>query len=170
MSDSGNVKGLRCRPADETRLATLLENEDARRMSYPIGNQQAHQEKVAGHLAKIRVEAEIPEPKKTAADNAVQVAKFLLGETAIVTNAQKGRTYTGEILQVGGEYAVQKIGADRAIIHNLSKMPDPNDRTALLERLKDDKSVSISYDGGYRASLKAASREREEERESAATR
>jgi hypothetical protein len=170
MSDSGNVVGFRSHPADETRLAALLKNEDARRMSYPIGNQEAHQRKVAEYLAKIRAEAELPEPKKTAADKAVQVAKFLLGETAIVTNAQKGRTYSGEILQVGEEYAVQKIGADRAIIHNLSKMPDPNDRTALLERLKDDKRVSISYDGGYRASLKVVSREREEERESAATR
>ena len=98
----------------------------------------------------------------------VQATKSLLGQTAIVTNAQKGKTYTGEILQIGGEYAVQKIGADRGIIHNLSKMADPNERAALLNLPKDDRHVSISYDGEYRASVKAASRE--EERESAVTR
>jgi hypothetical protein len=108
------------------------------------------------------------EAAQTPTDDPVQAAKSLLGQTAIVTNAQKGRTYSGEILQAGEEYVVQRIGADRGIIHSLNKIADPDERTTLLERLKDDKPVSISYDGNYRASLKLETRE--EERESAVTR
>jgi antirestriction protein ArdC len=108
------------------------------------------------------------EAARTTTDDPVQAAKFLLGQTAIVTNAQKGRTYTGEILQVCAEYAVQKIGADRGIIHNLNKMPDPSEKGMLLMLLKDSRRVSISYDGEHRASVKTA--DREEERDSAVTR
>jgi hypothetical protein len=167
MVESGNVIGLRCHPADETQLTALLQNEHDQRMWYPIGNQQEHQRKLTEHLAQIRAEAEMPEPGTTISDP-VQAAKSLLGQTAIVTSAQKGRTYTGEILQVGEEYAVQKIGADRGIIHNLNKMANPNERAALLNLPKDDRHVSISYDAEHRASVKSITRE--EERESAVTR
>ena len=108
------------------------------------------------------------EAARTTVNDPVQAAKSLLGQTSIVTNAQKGRTYTGEILQVGGEYAVQRIGTDRGIIHNLNKMTDLDERDALLNLSKDEKSVSISYDDERRASLKIASRE--EERESTVSR
>jgi hypothetical protein len=109
-----------------------------------------------------------PEAAQATPDDPVQTAKSLIGQAAIVTSAQKGRTYTGEILKVGEEYAVQKIGADRGIIHNLNKIANSNERAVLLNLPKDDRHVSISYDGEYKASVKAVTRE--EERESAVTR
>jgi hypothetical protein len=82
-----------------------------------------------------------------------------------VTNAQKGRTYTGEILRIDGEHAIQRTGPNRGIIHSLGKFGDPSP----LSELPDKKAkVSISYDRELRASLKTASRE--EERENGVTR
>jgi hypothetical protein len=109
-----------------------------------------------------------PEAAQAIPDDPIQVAKALLGQTAIVTNAQKDRTYSGEILEIGKDYAIQKIGADRGIIHSLNKIADPNERATLQNLPKDDRHVSISYDGERRASVKTASHE--EERESEVTR
>jgi hypothetical protein len=103
-----------------------------------------------------------------AAGDPVQAAKALIGESAIVTNAQRGRTYTGEILRIEDSHVIQRTGLNRGIIHSLGKFDDPAALSKLSE-LPDKKSkVSISYDGDLRASLKTASRE--EERETAVTR
>jgi hypothetical protein len=92
-------------------------------------------------------------------------AKALIGESAIVTNAQRCRTYTGEILRIDGGHAIQKTGPNRGIIHSLGKFGDPSP----LSELPDKKAkVSISYDGEMKASIKTTPRE--EERETAVTR
>jgi antirestriction protein ArdC len=92
----------------------------------------------------------------------VQAAKALIGESAIITNAQRGKTYTGEILRIDDNHAIQRTGPNRGIIHSLGKFDEPLP-------LPDKKAkLSISYDGNLRASLKTASRE--EERETAVTR
>jgi hypothetical protein len=165
MIDSGRVIGLRWHPADETRLDALLRDEHARRMSYPIGNQEEHLRKVAGHLAQVR--AETPEPEKTSGDP-VRAAKAVMGQKAIVTDAQKGRTYTGDILLIHEGFAVQKISANRGIIHNMNKISNPDERAALTNLPLDSRRVSISYDAEMKASVKTASRD--EERETAVTR
>jgi antirestriction protein ArdC len=107
-------------------------------------------------------------PEVAKGTNPVQAAKALIGQSAIVTNAQKGKTYTGDIVQIGSNYAIQKIGPERGVIHNLNKITDPNELTALLQKPKEERRVSISYDNEHRASLKKQSRE--EERETAVTR
>jgi antirestriction protein ArdC len=98
----------------------------------------------------------------------VQAAKDLIGESAIVTNAQRGRTYTGEILRIDDGHAIQRTGPNRGIIHNLGKFGDPAAPSKLSELPDKKAKVSISYDGSLRASLKTASRE--EERETSVTR
>jgi antirestriction protein ArdC len=97
-----------------------------------------------------------------ATDDPVQAAKALIGEGAIVTNAQRGRTYTGEILMIDGGHAIQRTGPNRGIIHSLGKFDEP------LSLPDKKEKVSISYDGELRASLKTAPRE--EERETSVTR
>jgi hypothetical protein len=167
MCESGRVIGLRWHPADETQLDALLRDEQARRMSYHIGIQEEHLRKVAGRLAQVRGGAETPEPEK-APDDPVTAAKGVMGQNAVVTDAQKGRTYTGDILLVREEYAVQKISAGRGIIHNMNKISNPDERAALLNLPANGRRVSISYDGEMKASLKTSPRE--EERETGVTR
>jgi hypothetical protein len=167
MSESGNVVGLRWHPADETQLDALLSDEHAGRMSYPIGNQEEHLRKVVGRLTQARGGIETPEPEKAPGDP-VTAAKAVMGQNAIVTDAQKGRTYTGDIVFASEEFAVQKISSGRGIIHHMSKISSPDDRAALLNLPADSKRVSISYDGDMRASLKTSPRE--EERENGVTR
>jgi len=98
----------------------------------------------------------------------INAAKEIIGQGAIVTNAQPGRNYTGEIRQDGKDHVIQKIGADRAIIHDVNKIGDSNELISLLKLPKDDRRVSISYDRDRNASVKTNTRE--EERESAQTR
>jgi hypothetical protein len=122
-----------------------------------------------GNLAPETTEGNTAKPNTAeaaaAASDPVQAAKALIGEGAIVTGAQRGRTYTGEVLMIDGGHAIQRTGPNRGIIHSLGKFDDP----ASLSELPDKKAkVSISYDGSLRASLKTASRE--EERETGVTR
>jgi hypothetical protein len=46
------------------------------------------------------------------------------GAMPIITDAMEGRAYTGEIVEIGSAYAVQKIDDGRGIIHNLSYLKD----------------------------------------------
>jgi hypothetical protein len=98
----------------------------------------------------------------------VQAAKSAIGRNAIVTNAQAGKTYTGEIVSIEGDYAVQKIASGRGIVHDLHKIADRSELTGLFSLQKDGEKISISYDGKRNASVKTQSRD--EERESAVTR
>jgi hypothetical protein len=46
------------------------------------------------------------------------------GAMPIITDAIEGRAYSGEIVEIGTAYAVQKIDEGRGIIHNLSYLKD----------------------------------------------
>jgi hypothetical protein len=46
------------------------------------------------------------------------------GAMPIITDAMEGRAYSGEIVEIGSAYAVQKIDEGRGIIHNLSYLKD----------------------------------------------
>jgi predicted transposase/invertase (TIGR01784 family) len=83
----------------------------------------------------------------------VQAAKAVLGEGSIITNAQGGRTYTGEIVKVVQNYAVQKISAGMGIFHNLGNLDVPD---VVREGAK---GISITYDHERRGSVKTAPRE-----------
>jgi antirestriction protein ArdC len=114
--------------------------------------------------------AETVEGTKTAKTviDIVQEAKSILGPAAIVTNAQKGHTYTGEIVKLGHDYAIQRIGADRGIVHKLQKTSDHEELLTIQKLPKRDRRVSIAYDINHRASMKKVSLE--EERDSALSR
>jgi hypothetical protein len=46
------------------------------------------------------------------------------GAMPIITDAMEGRAYSGEIVEIGSDYAVQKIDEGRGIIHNLRYLKD----------------------------------------------
>jgi hypothetical protein len=46
------------------------------------------------------------------------------GAMPIITDAMEGRAYSGEIVEIGSSYAVQKIDEGRGIIHNLEYLKD----------------------------------------------
>jgi hypothetical protein len=46
------------------------------------------------------------------------------GAVPVITDAIEGRAYSGEIVEIGSAYAVQKIDEGRGIIHNLSYLKD----------------------------------------------
>lgn len=99
----------------------------------------------------------------------VRLAKELIGPGTLVTNAQGGQTYVGELFHIGDDFAIQKIGPGRAILHNLTKMEDPEALKHLSGFSGPQTRVSISYDRESTGSLKTP-RGEEEERETAATR
>jgi hypothetical protein len=90
----------------------------------------------------------------SASDDAiVKAAKAILGRSAIITKAEKGKTYTGEIVKVDQTYAVQKIGVERGIKHRLSETDAP-------ELLREGaKGISIAYDKRGKGSVKTEPRE-----------
>lgn len=104
-------------------------------------------------------------------NDAVQAAKSILGQNAVVTNAQPGKTYIGEILHVGTDLALQKIGTGMGILHDLNKLDNPQEVLALRELPKDDRRVAIAYDGERRPTVEKVGRSsRETERETAFSR
>jgi hypothetical protein len=46
------------------------------------------------------------------------------GAMAVITDAMEGRAYSGEIVEIGSAYAVQKVDEGRGIIHNLHYLKD----------------------------------------------
>jgi hypothetical protein len=92
-------------------------------------------------------------------ESLIDSAKLKLGENPIVTDAQKGRSYSGDILEVGERYAVQKISRGQGIVHNLGKAPE------ILEiieaRGKENIVIAYGKDGKCSASLKNNGRERD---------
>jgi hypothetical protein len=64
------------------------------------------------------------------------------GTMPVITDALEGRAYTGEIVEVGTAYAVQKIDEGRGIVHNLKYLRD-------FKRVLDTSGapiLEISYD------------------------
>jgi hypothetical protein len=125
---------------------------------YTLAYEHAH--------AKTNIAEAANEPAAIA--DPVQAARSVIGQNAIVTNAQAGKTYTGEIVKIEGDYAVQKIASGRGIVHDLHKIADRSELAGLFNLPKDVGKVSISYDGERNARIKT--RSRDDERESTVTR
>jgi hypothetical protein len=92
----------------------------------------------------------VPKTTETAID-IIRAAKGILGRQSIVTNAQPGRTYTGEMIRVGDFHAVQKIAPDMGIVHNLG---DIKNAGAMLSRDSEKREVRVSYDDNGKGSAK----------------
>jgi len=79
MNESGEVIKMRYNPADESRLQDILRDERNKRMSYPIGSQEAHLRKITEKLYEIRKppeqEKSVPSKEKSAFDKALNRGK-----------------------------------------------------------------------------------------------
>jgi hypothetical protein len=65
------------------------------------------------------------------------------GAMPIITDAIEGRAYSGEIVEIGSTYAVQKIDEGRGIIHNLRYLKD---FTRVLNESSKVPYLEITYD------------------------
>jgi hypothetical protein len=73
------------------------------------------------------------------------------GAVPIITDALEGRAYSGEIVEIGSAYAVQKVDEGRGIIHNLSYLKD-------FSRVVNDSGIpylEITYDREMNGSIGA---------------
>ena len=95
MNDSGNVIECVYHPQDKWRLAGLIVSESSRRMSYPIGNQQAHLKMLGDTLAKIRKPPEQATSPSTAKPKQSITARLKeAGAEAQAYNAQRAKNNT----------------------------------------------------------------------------
>jgi hypothetical protein len=89
----------------------------------------------------------------------IDLAKLKLGENSIVTDAQKGRSYSGDILEAGEKYAVQKISRGQGVVHSLSKAP------GILEMIeahgRENLVIAYGKDGKCSAAPKESRMERD---------
>jgi hypothetical protein len=69
-------------------------------------------------------------------------AKLRLGANAIITDAQRCKTYSGDVLEVGEEFVVQKISRDQGVVHSLQKAPGLSD----LIEANGKGNLRVSYD------------------------
>jgi hypothetical protein len=76
-------------------------------------------------------------------------AKLKLGGNAIVTDAQKCRSYSGDMLEIGENYAVQRISHSAGIIHSLNKAPELRERLAAGEK----ENLCVAYDKSGQCSV-----------------
>jgi hypothetical protein len=111
---------------------------------------------------------DLPSPEAVAAkdipnerESLIDSAKLKLGENAVITDAQKCRTYSGDVLEVGERYAVQKIARGQGIVHNLGKAP------GLLETIGTHGRGNIVVAYGKDGTCSAAPKERARERDAA---
>jgi hypothetical protein len=96
-------------------------------------------------------------------DSLIGQAKLKLGENAIVTDAQKCRSYSGDVLEVGESYAVQKISRSAGVVHSLNKAPE------LREMLEagGKENICVAYDKSGKCSVTPAENSRSQNREEA---
>ncbi len=69
----------------------------------------------------------------------------------VITDAMEGRAYSGEIVEIGSAYAVQKIDDGRGIVHNLQYLKD---FTRVLNE-SNAPYLEISYDRDMNGSVGA---------------
>jgi hypothetical protein len=76
-------------------------------------------------------------------DYLVGQAKLKLGSNSVVIDAQRNRAYSGDVLEVGNGYAVQKISRGVGVVHSFSKAP------GLLDMIETNgtKNLCVRYDG-----------------------
>lgn len=84
----------------------------------------------------------------------IEESKPLIGGNAIVTSAEKGQNYAGEIVIVGVAHAVQKIAPERGIIHSLTKI----DEVENLVNAGPNEKIHISYDKDGRGHIQTQNR------------
>jgi chromosome segregation ATPase len=96
-------------------------------------------------------------------DALIEQAKQKLGENSIVTDAQKCRSYSGEVLEVGESYAVQKISRGAGVVHSLNKAPE------LKEMLEANgkENICVAYDKSGKCSVTPAENSQDQNREEA---
>jgi hypothetical protein len=75
-------------------------------------------------------------------DYLVGHAKLRLGANAIITDAQRCKTYSGDVLEVGEEFVVQKISKDQGVVHSLQRAPGLSD----LIEANGKENLRVSYD------------------------
>lgn len=66
----------------------------------------------------------------------------------VITDAMEGRSYSGEIVELGSVYVVQKIEEGRGIVHNLRHLESTD-----ITELKSLSTFEIAYDEKMNASL-----------------
>jgi hypothetical protein len=76
-------------------------------------------------------------------------AKLKLGDNAIVTDAQKCRSYSGDMLEVGEGYAVQKISRAAGVVHSLNKAPELKEMLEAGEKV----NICVAYDKSGKCSV-----------------
>jgi hypothetical protein len=110
--------------------------------------------------------AALPSPEAVAAKEApnerdilIDSAKLKLGENSIVTDAQKGHSYSGDVLEAGERYIVQKISRGQGIVHSLSKIPEI--REMIETRGQENIVITYGKDGKCSAAPKDNARERD---------
>jgi hypothetical protein len=88
-------------------------------------------------------------------------AKLQLGENAIVTDAQKCRSYSGDMLEVGEGYAVQKIARGAGVVHSLNKAPELKEILEAGEK----GNICVAYDKSGKCSVTTAENSRSQDQE-----
>ncbi|GHV28521.1 hypothetical protein FACS1894167_05720 [Synergistales bacterium] len=72
----------------------------------------------------------------------IDSAKRKLGGNSFVMDAQKCRVYSGDVLEIGEKYAVQKISHSQGIIHNLNNNPE----LLAMIRTHEKDNICVTYD------------------------
>jgi hypothetical protein len=93
-------------------------------------------------------------------DSLIRNARQKLGANAIITDAQRGRTYSGNILEAGAEYAVQKISRAQGVVHSFNKAQRLRD--AIETNSGENLRVSYGKDGACAVEPAKSGRDREE--------
>jgi hypothetical protein len=96
-------------------------------------------------------------------DSLIGQAKQKLGSNAIVTDAQKCRSYSGDVLEVGESYAVQKISRGAGVVHSLDKAPELREMLEAGEK----ENLCVAYDKNGQCSVTAAENSQCQDRETA---
>jgi len=84
-------------------------------------------------------EAETSQKGKNEKQNILMEAKKALGFQAIITNAQRNRTYEGAIVAVSENYTVQQTTGNNGILHELELLDD-------IDNIGINEEVIIKYD------------------------
>ncbi|GHV33680.1 hypothetical protein FACS1894187_02620 [Synergistales bacterium] len=121
---------------------------------YKVSENESLTEEHGHKLNKI----EDPQPQK---EDPIDIAKSIFGPFAPIGNAQKNQTYTGNIIRIGKNYAIQKTDT-KVVIHDLSKISN-DDFIAMTDIPKNTRHISISYDNNNNANLKIRNQSKEQE-------
>jgi hypothetical protein len=97
--------------------------------------------------------------EKNEKQHIIEQAKLKLGSNSIVTDAQKCRAYSGDVLEIGEGYAVQKISRGAGVVHSFGKVPEL--REMLESHGKENLCVAYDKSGKCSVTPKINGQERE---------